>query len=112
MNLYKRGNIWWCKFRVDNILYQYSCKTKDKNVAQEVAVALNADVIRKKFDIPQKYKKEYVFNEVWQEYNQADMSSPGQKENKFYSAIDKNASHINPQYKTAYRLSPFGYFIK
>jgi integrase len=102
MNLYKRGNIWWCKFRVDNILYQYSCKTKDKNVAQEVAVALNADVIRKKFDIPQKYKKEYVFNEVWQEYNQADMSSPGQKENKFYSAkhflpafANKNIKDIN-----------------
>ncbi|MDA8273578.1 MAG: site-specific integrase [Deltaproteobacteria bacterium] len=68
MNLYKRGNIWWCKFRVDNILHQYSCKTKDKNVAAEVAAALNADVVRKKFDIPQKYKKEYIFNEVWGEY--------------------------------------------
>ncbi|MCL4497283.1 MAG: site-specific integrase [Deltaproteobacteria bacterium] len=68
MNLYKRGNIWWCKFRVDNILYQYSCKTKDKSVAQEVAAALNADVVRRKFDIPTKYKKVTTFKDVYEEY--------------------------------------------
>ena len=68
MNLYKRGNIWWCKFRVDNVLHQYSCKTKNKDVAGEVAAAIHADVVRKKFDIPQKFKKEKIFRDVWLEY--------------------------------------------
>ena len=68
MNLYKRGNIWWCKFWIDNILHRYSCKTKDKSVAGEVAAALNAEVVRKKFDIPQKYKKTYIFEDVYKEY--------------------------------------------
>ena len=66
--LYKRGNIWWTKFMLDGKLRRYSCKTNDKTVAQEVAAALNADVVRNRFDIPVKYKKEYVFNEVWLEY--------------------------------------------
>ena len=52
----------------DGKLRRYSCKTKDKTVAQEVAAALNADVVRNRFDIPVKYEKEYVFNDVWREY--------------------------------------------
>ena len=53
---------------LDGKLHRYSCKTNDKTVAQEVAAALNADVVRNRFDIPVKYKKEYVFNNVWLEY--------------------------------------------
>ena len=34
--LYKRGNIWWTKFMFGGKLRRYSCKTKDKTVAQEV----------------------------------------------------------------------------
>ena len=77
MNLYKRGNIWWCKFRVDNILYQYSCKTKDKSVATEVAAALNADVVRSKFDIPVKYKTKKSFGDAWAEYIKSISGPPG-----------------------------------
>ncbi|MHB1645616.1 MAG: tyrosine-type recombinase/integrase [bacterium] len=68
MNIYKRGNIYWCKFRVDNKLYQYSCKTKDKKLAEEVAAAINADVVRKKFDIPVKYKAVKSFSDLFSNY--------------------------------------------
>ena len=111
MNLYKRGNIYWCKFRVDNTLYQYSCKTKDKSVATEVAAALNADVVRKKFEIPQKYKAQYMFGEIWPEYLKADLSSSGQKENKFYSGKhflpafeNKNIKDVNISHMENYQL--------
>ncbi len=82
MNLYKRGNIWWCKFRVDNILHQYSCKTKDKNVAAEVAAALNADVVRSKFDIPVKYKTKKSFGDAWAEYIKNISGPPGTGKDK------------------------------
>ena len=102
MRLYKRGNIWWTSFEVDKKRYQLSCKTKDKNVAQEVAAARHADIVREKFDIPAKYKKEYIFIEIWREYFKTDLSSPGQKENKFYSAKhflpifgDRNIKDVN-----------------
>ena len=66
--LYKRGNIWWTKFMLDGKLRRYSCKTNDKTVAQEVAAALNADVVRNRFDVPVKYKKECIFCDIWLEY--------------------------------------------
>ncbi len=68
MRIYKRGNIYWTEFIVDNKRYQLSCKTKDKSLALEVAAALQADVIRKKFDIPVKYKVKKTFKAVWEEY--------------------------------------------
>jgi hypothetical protein len=73
MRLYKRGNIYWREFQVDKKHYQYSCKTRDKIVAQKVAAAINADTIRNKFNIQAKYKPENIFLSVWKEYlkNQA-----------------------------------------
>ncbi len=70
MNIYKRGNIYWCKFRLDNKLYQYSCKTKDKETAQEIASAIYADTIRGRFNIPGKntVTAEHIFEKVYQEY--------------------------------------------
>ena len=68
MYLYKRGNIYWCKFSVDNKVYRYSCKTKDKNIAQEVAAAIHGDVVRKKFEIPVKYKTVKTFSELFSNY--------------------------------------------
>ncbi len=68
MRLYKRGNIYWCEFQVDKKIYRSSCKTKDKAVAQEVAAAIHGDTVRKKFDIPAKYKAEKIFAGVWDEY--------------------------------------------
>ena len=68
MRIYKRGNIYWTEFIVDNKHYQMSTRTKDKKLAEEVAAALQADVVRNKFNIPQKYKVEKVFSEVWEQY--------------------------------------------
>ncbi|RZD15586.1 MAG: site-specific integrase [Candidatus Acididesulfobacter guangdongensis] len=68
MRIYKRGNIYWTEFEVDNKRYQMSTKTKDKKLAQEIAAALQADTIRNKFNIPQKYKVEKRFKEAWEEY--------------------------------------------
>ncbi len=68
MRIYKRGNTYWCAFEVDKKRYQYSCKTQDKEVAEEVASAIHADTIRNRFNIPVKNKAERFFSEVWQEY--------------------------------------------
>ena len=68
MRIYKRGNTYWAEFIVDNKRYQLSCKTNDKSLASEVAAALKADVVRKKFDIPSKYKVKRTFKAVWDEY--------------------------------------------
>jgi len=68
MRLYKRGNIWWCEFRTDKKHYQISCKTKDKKLAEEVAAALQSDVIRSKFDIPAKFIKDKIFISIFDEY--------------------------------------------
>ncbi len=73
MNIYKRGDIYWVKFRLDNKLYQHSCKTKDKETAQEIASAIYADTIRDRFNIPVKHTVEHTFEKTFQEYleNQA-----------------------------------------
>ena len=68
MRIYKRGNIYWTEFIVSNKRYQMSTKTKDKKLAEEIAAALQADVVRNKFNIPAKYKVEKTFKEVWEEY--------------------------------------------
>ena len=68
MRIYKRGNIYWTEFIADNKRYQMSTKTKDKKLAEEIAAALQADVVRNKFNIPAKYKAEKVFSEVWEQY--------------------------------------------
>lgn len=68
MNIYKRGEIYWCKFRIDNKLYQYSCKTKDKETANEISAAIYTDMIRDKFNIPVKNKAGRLFSIVYQEY--------------------------------------------
>ena len=46
MRIYKRGNIYWTEFIVDNKRYQMSTKTKDKKLAEEIAAALQSDVVR------------------------------------------------------------------
>ena len=68
MRIYKRGSVYWTEFEVDNKRYQMSTRTKDKRLAGEIAAALQADTIRNKFNIPQKYKVEKKFKEVWEEY--------------------------------------------
>ncbi len=68
MRIYKRGNIYWTEFIVSNKRYQMSTKTKDKKLAEEIAAALQADAVRNKFNIPQKYNKNYLFKEVFKQY--------------------------------------------
>ena len=68
MRIYKRGNIYWTEFIVDNKRYQLSCRTKDKKLAEEIAAALQADVVRNKFNIPAKYGKEYEFKNTYLAY--------------------------------------------
>ena len=65
MNIYKRGRVYWCKFIIDGKLCQHSCKTKDKEMAKEVASAIHADMIRNRFNIPAKNKAVYTFKEVF-----------------------------------------------
>ncbi len=84
MNIYKRGQVYWCKFIIDNKLYQYSCKTKDKNIAQEIASAIYADTIRSRFNIPAKNKAVYIFKEVFEEYIKNQIVSPASKKLRIY----------------------------
>ena len=71
MNIYKRGEIFWVKFMIDGKLNQYSCRTKDKAVAQEIASAIYADVLRDRFNLPTKNipKDKYIFKDIlYKEY--------------------------------------------
>ena len=68
MRIYKRGQVFWCEFRFDNKHYQYSCKTKDKSIAQEIAAAIYADTIRDRFNIPIKNAGKYIFRDIFKEY--------------------------------------------
>ena len=111
MNIYKRGQVYWCKFRVDNKLYQYSCKTKDKNIAQEIAAAIYADTIRSRFDIPAKNKAVYIFQEVFKEYIGNQIVSPASKELRIYASkhfmpvfADKAVKIITPDLIETYQL--------
>ena len=80
MRIYKRGSIYWCEFRLDNKHYQHSCKTKDKAVAEDVASAIHADIIRDRFNIPAKNKAVYTFKKVFEEYIENQAVSPPTKE--------------------------------
>ena len=84
MNIYKRGQVYWCKFVIDNKRYQYSCKTKDKNIAQEIASAIYTDTIRSRFNIPAKNKPVYIFKEVFEEYIKNQIVSPASKKLRIY----------------------------
>ena len=68
MRIYKRGQVYWCEFRLDSKHYQYSCKTKDKEIAKEVASAIHADMIRNRFNIPAKNAGKYIFRDIFKEY--------------------------------------------
>ena len=76
MRIYKRGQTYWCEFELDKKRYQYSCKTQDKDIAEEVASAIHADSIRSRFNIPAKNKADRIFGEVWQEYRQGANNVP------------------------------------
>ena len=109
MRIYKRGNIYWTEFVVDNRRYQMSTKTKDKKLAEEVAASLQADVVRNKFNIPAKYKAEKVFSEIWEEYIKSLNNTPRNIKNKelVYKHItfyNKNISEISQSDIKAYQL--------
>ncbi len=68
MNVFKRGNTYWCEFVIDKKRHQYSCKTKNKGIAEEVASAIHADIIRNRFNIPAKNISQRLFAETYKEY--------------------------------------------
>ena len=68
MNIFKRGQTYWCEFVVDKKRYRYSCKTQDKDIAEEVASAIHADSIKSRFNIPSKNKAEFLFKNIYQNY--------------------------------------------
>ena len=76
MRIYKRGQVYWCEFRLDNKHYQYSCKTKQKEIAQEVASAIYADTIRNRFNLPVKNKSKILFSELFKNYMDSLINSP------------------------------------
>jgi integrase len=94
MRLYKRGNIWWCEFRADKKHYQYSCKTKDKKLAEEVAAAIYADTVRKKFDIPAKYKAKKSFADSFLNYLKSISNLPSTVNRKIAAS-----KHLLPAFK-------------
>ena len=111
MNIYKRGQVYWCKFIIDNKLYQYSCKTKDKAVAQEIAAAIYADTIRSRFNIPAKNKPVYIFQETYKKYLESLSNTKKTIENKniafkhFIQAFkDKNITNITVNDIKTYQL--------
>lgn len=66
--IYKRGNIYWCEFSFEGKKHRYSCKTKDKRIAEEVENAIRGEIVRGKFDLPQKHKPKPIFEEEFNEY--------------------------------------------
>ena len=76
MRIYKRGQVYWCEFRLDNNHYQYSCKTKQKEIAQEIASAIYADTIRNRFNLPVKNKSKILFSDFFKNYIDSLINSP------------------------------------
>ena len=68
MRVFKRGQTYWCEFEIDKKRFQYSCKTKDKAIAEDIASAMHADMIRNRFNIPPKNTVQRLFVETYQEY--------------------------------------------
>ncbi|MCL4542905.1 MAG: hypothetical protein M1458_04060 [Deltaproteobacteria bacterium] len=68
MRIYKRGQVYWCEFRLDSKHYQYSCKTKDKETGQEIASAIHSDIVRNRFNLPIKNAGKYIFRDIFKEY--------------------------------------------
>ncbi len=110
MRIYKRGNVYWTEFVVDNKRYQMSTRTKDKKLAEEIAAALQADIVRNKFNIPAKYKAEKTFKELWEEYIKNLNNTPRNIKNKelVYKHIadfyNKNISEISQSDIKTYQI--------
>ncbi len=68
MNIYKRGDTYWVKFMINGKLYQHSCRTQDKTVANEIATAIYTDTLRNQFNLPTRNKSVYIFKKVFIEY--------------------------------------------
>ena len=92
--LYKRGNIWWTKFNLSGKQYRFSCKTNDKTLAKEIELSIKSDIIRKRFEIPEKNKKKLFFLNLWQEYLENIMNDRNTIENKKFLS-----KHFLPVFK-------------
>ena len=111
MNIFKRGQTYWCEFVVDKNRYRYSCKTQDKDIAEEVASTIHADIIRNRFNIPVKNKADRIFGEIWQEYKKNSRTGKETLDRKIVAAqhflpafIDKELKDILPADIKNYQL--------
>ena len=101
--LYKRGNIWWTKFNLYGKQFRFSCKTNDKTLAKEIELSLKSDIIRKRFEIPEKNKGALVFGIVFKEYLKSLANSKRTIDVKINASKhfipvfkDKNINNIKP----------------
>ena len=81
---------------VDGKLYQQSCKTKDKTVADEIASAIYSDVLRNRFNLPTKNKYKLLFDTIYQEYLKNTTNSPKTAEEKGNTIL----KHLLPFFKS------------
>ena len=110
--LYKRGNIYWCKFMFDGKLYRYSCQTADKKVAEEVENVIRGEIVRGKYDLPAKHKPKYTFKEVFEEYIKNQAVSKGTIEVRINASKhflpffkDKNIANITQSDIESYQIT-------
>jgi integrase len=68
-NIYKKKNSdkWYYQVVLDGKRYQGSTRTSDKKLAIQIAKSVEADVIRKRFNIPGT-EKITVFKDIWKDY--------------------------------------------
>ena len=112
MRVFLRGKTYWAEFKIDKKRYQFSTKSKDKRQAEEIASSIHSDIIRNKFNIPSKYKAEFMFEEVWLEYLKGLSNTPAGIESKICSGKhflpifkDKNVGEIDGGDIKAYQLN-------
>lgn len=46
MSLYRRGNVWWSRIEVNKRVYQFSCKTANKNTARSVEALFRTERLK------------------------------------------------------------------
>ena len=86
-SVYKRpgSKNWYYSISFQGKHIQGTTKTSNKQAAQQIANSIELDIVKTGHGLPTN-KNVANFATVWQEYFKADISSPGQKENKFYSS--------------------------
>ncbi|MHB1755575.1 MAG: tyrosine-type recombinase/integrase [bacterium] len=64
--IYQRGSVFWYRVRLEGKEFRGSTKTANKKLAQHIANTVEADLVRKKFNLP--VKNNYTFLTAWEQY--------------------------------------------